>query len=136
MAIDRGYITLAEFKVYKGSTSTGTTYDALIEDIIEAASRHIDALTRRFFHTSTGQTAYYTPEMRDMLIVDDIYAITTLKTDEDGDGTYENTWDDDVSTGDFWLMPFNSAVLGNSGAYSYNWIEIAQVSADSRTLWI
>jgi len=123
MAIDRGYITLAEFKLYKSSTSTGTTYDSLIEDLIEAASRYIDSQTYRFFYSSTGQTVYYTPEMHDMLIVDDIYSITTLKTDEDGDGTFENTWTTGA-TGDFWLMPFNAGAFGNSGAFSYKWIDI------------
>lgn len=122
MAIDRGYCTLAEFRLYKKTTTTGT-HDPMLEDLVEAASRYIDTQTNRFFYTSTGKTAYYTPEFSDMLLIDDLYAVTTLKTDEDGDGTYENTWTTGA-TGDFYLMPFNAASFGNSGSYSYQWIEI------------
>ena len=122
MAIDRGYITLAEYKLYKSSATTGT-FDALLEDIIEAASRYIDSQTYRFFYNSTGQTVYYTPEFSDILFTHDITAITTLKTDEDGDGTFENTWTTGA-TGDYYLMPFNAGAFGNSGAYAYQWIEI------------
>ena len=123
MAIDRGYITTAEFRAtYKGPTGSFDT--GLIEDLIEGASRYIDNQTYRFFYTSTGQTIYYTPELHDTLFVNDLYGITTLKTDEDGDGTFENTWNTGANTGDFWLMPFNAGVLGNSGSFCYQWLDI------------
>jgi hypothetical protein len=122
MAVDRGYISVADYKLYKNSTATGT-FDSLIEDLIEAASRYIDAKSHRFFYSSTGKTAYYTPELSNVLFIDDLYAITTLKTDEDGDGTFETTWTTGA-TGDYYLMPFNAASFGNSGAYAYQWIEV------------
>jgi len=122
MAIDRGYITLAEFRLYKKTSNTGM--DDMLEDLVEASSRYIDNQCNRFFYTSTGQTIYYTPEMSDTLLIHDIYGITTLKTDEDGDGTYENTWSTSLSTGDFWLMPFNADKFGNSGSYCWNRLDI------------
>jgi len=123
LAITNGYITTAEFRAtYKGSTGSFDT--GLIEDLIEGASRYIDNQTYRFFYTSTGQTVYYTPELNDTLFINDIYGITTLKTDEDGDGTFENTWNTGANTGDFWLMPLNAGLFGNSGSYCYQWIDI------------
>ena len=129
MAITNGYITTAEFRAtYKGSTGSYDT--GLIEDLIEAASRYIDSQAYRFFYSSTGAadgngvTAYFTPELTDTLFVNDLHAIYSLKTDEDGDGTFENTWDTGANTGDFWLMPFNAGVLGDTGAFCYKWIDI------------
>ena len=128
MAINNGYITSTGFSAtYKGSTGAHDT--GLIEELIEAASRYIDSQTYRFFYTSTGTTggngvtAYYTPEFPDILFPDDMFAIYSLKTDEDGDGTFECTGNTGVNTGDFWLMPFNTATLGNTG-YAYQWIEL------------
>jgi hypothetical protein len=41
------------------------------------------------------------------LLVDDLVSITTLKTDDDRDGTFETTW----STTDYELQPVNAAVM-------------------------
>ena len=55
MAITNGYITAAEFRAtYKGSTGSFDT--GLIDDLIEAASRYIDAGAYRTFYSSTGTT--------------------------------------------------------------------------------
>ena len=92
MAITNGYITLAEFKRYKGGMSVSNTGDdAVIEDMIEAASRFIDNMTGQYFYSDTG-TRYYTAKDYDILFIDNLQSPATLKTDEDGDGTYENTW--------------------------------------------
>jgi hypothetical protein len=123
VAITNGYLTLVEFKSYKGGTGvfdTNAADDNLIEQLIEGASRFIDNGAGRSFYSDTGETRYYTAKFPDMLFIDDLYGITTLKTDEDGDGTYENTWNTGQSTGDFWLMPLN-ATLNNQ---SYSWLEV------------
>lgn len=112
MAITNGYATLTEFKNYAEIDSTDSTDDGVIEKLIESASRYIDSKTNRFFYADTAATYYYTPEANDFLIVDPLYEVTTLKTDDDGDRTYENTW---AST-DYDLMPFNTDD-------SYHWIE-------------
>ena len=92
------------------------TNDVLLEVAIEAASRHIDHLTGDFFHSSTG-TYYFTPDMTDMLnLCPSLQVVTTLKSDEDGDRTYENTW----ATTDYDLMPFNASNLSKP----YSWIEV------------
>jgi len=129
MAITNGYITTAEFRAtYKGST--GSADSGLLEDLIEGASRYIDTQTYRHFYSSTGTTGgngvtmYYTPEMSNTLFINDMHAIYSLHTDEDGDGTFENTGNTGVNTGDFWLMPLNAGVVENTGSFCYEWIDI------------
>lgn len=92
------------------------TNDVVLEVAIEAASRWIDHRTGQFFYDSTGATYYYTPEDHKILFTDPIQSVTTLKTDEDGDRTYETTW----STGDYDLYPLNAS----NHSRPYSWIEI------------
>lgn len=103
MAIANGYTTLEKFKNFKDVTSTNATDDGVIEDLVEKASRAIDQYTGRQFY-ATSATRYFTPEWSDLLFVDDLLSVTTLKTDEDGDRTYEVTW----ATTDYDLEPFNT----------------------------
>jgi hypothetical protein len=43
-----------------------------------------------------------------LCVVDDLLSLTTLKTDEDGDRTFERTWTSD----DYELWPYNAATDG------------------------
>jgi len=83
--------------------------DAAIERAINAASRYIDDQTgTRFYTTAEDETRYYSVDNRARFFCpDDIISITTLKTDDDGDRTYENTWTVDT---DFDLVPFNATM--------------------------
>lgn len=119
MAISNGYLTLAEFKAYKDITSSDTTDDTVIENLIEGASRFIDAMTGKFFYSNTG-TRYYSPKDAETIFVDDLASISSLKTDDNLDGTFENTWNTGQSTGDFWLMPLNAS----ENSIPYSWIEV------------
>lgn len=102
MATTNCYLTLAELKADLGITDT--TDDTLLKAVMEAASRAVDEhCHRRFFVES--RTRYYTPRYPDLLDVDDLLSITTLKHDSDGDRTYETTW---VAT-DYDLTPFNAS---------------------------
>jgi len=108
MTITNGYCTLAEVRQLLGySILTETTSDAMIEKVIEAASRAIDSwCDRRFYTASVDETKYYTAKYYNALFPEeDIVSITTLKTDEDGDGTFEVTW----ATTDYLLLPFNQS---------------------------
>lgn len=104
MAITNGYGDLRGYKLryYDGDTDDNQD-DAIIESAIESVSRLIDKITDKRFYAST-QTRYFTAEHPDWLSVPDLISVTTLKTDDDGDRTYENTWD----TGDYDLTPFNA----------------------------
>ena len=79
--------------------------DNMLERAVEAISRAIDLITWRRFYAAT-ETRYYKAERRDVLTVDDLLSVTTLKTDMDGDRTYEDTW----TTSDYDLMPFNATL--------------------------
>jgi len=90
--------------------------DVFLEPIVEAVSRLIDNTTGRRFYAAT-ETRYFSPTDALTLFVDDLLTVTTIKTDGDGDRTYENTWD----TGDYDLEPLNAATDGAP----YTWIEVA-----------
>lgn len=110
MAITNGYITLAELKTWLGTTAD--THNAQLETAIESASRWIDKKCNRYFWADDGATKYYNRLDMDIVITDDIRSITTLKTDEDGDRTYETTW----AVTDYDLMPFQQQ---NGWPYEY-----------------
>lgn len=96
------YMTLAELKADLGITDT--TDDTILKAVLDAASRAVDLHCSRRFFVET-RTRYYTPRYSDLLDVDDLLSVTTLKHDSDGDRTYETTW----AATDYDLMPFNAA---------------------------
>lgn len=112
MAITNGYATLVEVKHADVLNFSNTDHDATLELVIEAVSRAIDNhCGRRFFVAS--ETRYYTAESAWRLDVDDVSDVAAtasfaLYTDDDGDGTYENTW----AATDFNAAPFNAALDG------------------------
>jgi hypothetical protein len=80
------YATIADLKGVLGITST--TDDTMMRKQLESASRSIDSYcNRRFFVTS--ETKYF--DGARTLWLPDLLSITTLKTDEDGNATFENT---------------------------------------------
>lgn len=100
MAITNGYCSLSELKARLGITDTND--DTVLEAVIEAASRAIDGETGRVFYATT-ETRYFTAEDGELLFVDDLLSVTSLKTDLDGDRVYETTW----SATDYDLEPYN-----------------------------
>lgn len=88
-----------------------TIEDELLTALITAASRAIDAhCGRRFYTTTEDETRYYTALASDYVRTDPIVSLTTLKADEDDDGTYEETWD----SADYALEPANAALESRS----------------------
>ncbi len=81
------YASIGDVKGVLGISST--TDDTILRKILEAASRSIDNYCNRTFVTQTA-TKYFDGSFT--LWVPDLLSITTLKTDDDGDGTYENTF--------------------------------------------
>ena len=104
MTVTNGYSTLAIVKAAIGYT--GTANDSITERVVTAVSRSIEQYCRRKFYGASG-TRYYTPTDYRKLDIDDVgtSGSITLKTDEDGDRTYETTW---AST-DYDLWPYNQA---------------------------
>ncbi len=108
-----------------------TFADADIRDAITAASRAVEAYCDRVF-TSTGGTAevrHYTAYETICLDIDDATTVTSLKSDFEGDGTYETTWT--VNT-EYVLQPANAP----STAEPYNKIEVLSLRTGKRfPLW-
>ena len=111
MAITNGYGNLDDYK--DRYNIDNNDHDNEIELYIEAVSRVIDGIRgERFFTTSADETRYFTATEGDVLFPElRIVSITTLKTDNDNDRTYENTW----ATTDYDLMPYNPGNYVNWG---------------------
>lgn len=99
------YITSAALKATLGITVT--TWDADVAASISAASQAINDICQRRFYLDADATGvrYYTPTDRCYLEIADLVALTTLQTDADGDGTFEQTW---TLNTDFDLLPLNA----------------------------
>ena len=111
MAITDGYATLSDVKA--ALRITDTVDDSLLEISIEAASREIDGFCERVFTQSTA-TRIYRPTDVFTVEVDDLQSITTLKTDSDGSGVFDVTWE----TTDYQLNPLNGLAGGISTPYT------------------
>lgn len=106
MAISNGYATLTEMKARLWPNGTeDALFDSLLEQVVTAVSREIDGHTGRRFYAAT-ETRTYTRLTPRAVLMDDLLTVTTLKTDEGDDGTYETTW----ATTDYHLMPLNAAL--------------------------
>ncbi len=91
MAIVNGYAGIDQLKASLDIQLGDTNDDDLLERAIEAASRSIDELCGRHFYSAT-ETRYYEADGWDVIDVDDLVSVTSVKTDEDQDRVYETTW--------------------------------------------
>jgi hypothetical protein len=109
MTIVNGYCTLVEVKASVTIDTSDVVDDVALEKCIEGASRNIDRYCRRrFFVNSVDETRYYTPTNPNLVLIDDLVSITTLKTDDAGTRAYSTTW----ATTDYDLFPVNAALDG------------------------
>jgi hypothetical protein len=109
MAITNGYLTLAEATAYVGRNELRDPSE--LEDVVTSVSRLIDNHCGRHFYQRTAEARTFEAEESDCLDLgpfNDLVSITTLKVDDDGNGTYETT----ISASDYALEPYNATVLG------------------------
>ena len=110
MAITNGYCSLADVKA--AARITDSIDDTLLELSIESASREIDSYTERVFYQTgsegTPVARVYVPQDLYVVETDDIVSVTTLKTDSNGDGTFDTTFD----ASDVQLEPLNGLAGG------------------------
>lgn len=123
MAIVHGYATLAQAKERQSIRDGGD--DQVIETLITAASRMIDDYCQRRFYATTQTRLYSAPSAAypfynqmgmitysatrpPRILVDDLLAITSMATDEDGDRVYELVW----AATDYDLFPPNNPADG------------------------
>lgn len=114
MAITNGYCTLNEVK--SAARITDNTDDVLLENCVEAASRRIDGFVNRFFYQINATISLYLTDTNVVgpysynqytLSIPDLYSITTLKSDDDGDGVFETTWTQNT---DYRLEPLDTVL--------------------------
>jgi len=97
MTITNGYATLAEVKAYIDTDSTDAGDDAVIEDMVEMASRLIDRLTLRTFYARTETHYFDYCGGRGLEMDDDLLTVTTLTNGDD----------DTIASTEYNLLPFN-----------------------------
>lgn len=105
------YATLDELKVFVGIPALDEQDDATLTLALDSASAQIDAFCDRTFTADAEVTSrLYRAELGGVITVDPISTLTGLvvETDDDGDGTFETTWD----TSDYRVEPINAAALG------------------------
>lgn len=108
------YVSLTEIKDWLGIGNTDQ--DTILDIVREAASRAVDNHTdRRFYLDGTATKRYYTARSS-LVYIEDIGDDTgiTVKTDDDDDGTFENSWtqDDPTTERGFRLEPLNAELRG------------------------
>lgn len=100
------YASRNDLKTRLGLASTDTTDDALMDIVLEAVSREIETHCKRWFYPRT-QTRYYTALYGQLLLVDDLLSVSTLKTltlNTSGTRTYGDSW----AAVDYDLEPYNA----------------------------
>jgi hypothetical protein len=115
-AVANVYCTVGELRGQLGDDG-GKLDGALLERAVGATSRGIEAYcNRRFWRDPAVKVRTYRPHDGCVAWVDDIATATGLlvKTDSNGDGTFETTWT--IGT-DFQLEPLNADVDAGSFAW-------------------
>ena len=108
MTITTGYCTLAEARDQLGLVSTDTGEDTPIEKVVEAVSREIDKYTGQFFYDAGAQTRYFTCRDGTIVYTDPIQTVTSIYSDSNDDGTYDDEWATTGSTRRYRLRPVNN----------------------------
>lgn len=100
------YVELEEMRQFL--SMSGTFADPTFRRAVLAASRAIDGLCDRRFYldTDANQARYYTPTSGGLVVIDDLTTMTSLQVDQDGDGTFEETW---TANTEYVLEPLNAA---------------------------
>lgn len=110
--VDNGYCTVDELVDWNKATSSSNVL--LLERAISACSRGIDRFCERTFYQSTGSRVFdacegYDDNGRWVQTIElgghnDISTVTSVKTDDNADGTFETTW----TASDYQLLPINA----------------------------
>jgi hypothetical protein len=123
VAITNGYATLAELKARMGVPVSDTADDAIMEAVIEAASRMIDKYCNRVFYSTAGQVRYFTPATEVLTFTDDLQSVSAVATDRNLDRTWSNV----IPAADYELGPLNNPSLG----FPYTEIRMKPLAGES-----
>jgi hypothetical protein len=101
MAIYGTYCDLATLK--NSLPEMEASLDTRLLEALEDCSRWIDGWCSRHFYVLTATRTFSPVSSSRLLLPYDLLSITTLKSDEDSDYDYDNTW----TTDDYHLLPSN-----------------------------
>ena len=110
MASSNVYCQLGDVKGRLGIRPDEGWNEAAVTQIIETVSRLIDEYCSTRFFVVAAEVRHFTARRSSELIVGDFTTITSLKTDDDGDRTYEKTWNLSGSSDDVDFYPDNAAL--------------------------
>jgi hypothetical protein len=99
------YCDRSTLKAALGIASTDTASDAELLRVLENISRAIDNLCRRWFYVRSEARYYTAREGCELHLDADLLSVTTLKTDQDDDRDYDDTWavtDYDLEPANIW----------------------------------
>ena len=97
------YADLTTLKFSGVLNITGTSYDTRLLELLEAVSRLIDRYCNRHFYVLVT-TRKFDGDGATELVVPDLISVTSLKTDDNKDRTFETTW----AATDYLLYPPNA----------------------------
>ncbi len=98
--------TYISVDILKGTAALAlntTAYDTRLREITENVTREFDRFMNRTLHPHT-RTLYFGGDGGKELLVPDLIAVTSIKEDNNLDGTFNVTWSSD----DYFLMPHNA----------------------------
>lgn len=128
MAIDSAYATAAEYRAGISPQKSDASHDEEIENDLLAITRYINtelgrsetgfnkdaaAVTRTYMGKYAG---FVDPDSENpwkyargnrLLCIDELVSVTSVQTDEDGDGTVDTSW---TLNTDYQLYPLNAAL--------------------------
>lgn len=117
------YVDLDTLKANIGLTDADAFADDAYSSALVAATEGLSRELGRSFNLDEADvTRLYTALDSRVLNIRDLSSLTTLKTDEDGDGTFENTWGAD----DYKLRPLNAI----TDSEPYTCIEVDLINGD------
>ena len=108
-SVEPGEIVVSESLTTAAASETtisvhlGNEHDGKLQSLISASSRMIDKYCGRKFFSSAA-TQYYDAQSTHEVFIDDLLSVTTLKTDDIGDGSYSTSW----AVTDYNLLPYNN----------------------------
>ena len=125
------YVTVDLLKSSSVLNVTGTGDDTRLRLLAESQSRVVDRLTNRHFYALTATRTFDVTDTEKVLLPD-LAAITSLKTDDNIDRTFETTW----ATTDYRLRPANAdpATRINSNSRPYTSVIVDSNGTRSFTL--
>jgi hypothetical protein len=114
--INQLYTSVEELKSRLNITDTVSDFE--LELAVQAAARAVESYTGRFFYQIAETRTYMPYDIWD-LPVDDLVSVTSMATDQDGDGVFEQPWTQGTDFQlAFGMWEFNQNVTGEARPYT------------------